>query len=114
MSLSALRTLRVNHAKPEGVVKVVVGKRLKSVDSRPDVITVRTAPELRGMDLRPVIGLPVVLFVCDGFTPLAEQAFDALIAAGAQPIGAVWRDVAVTSHEPSKPALRRAWESLCL
>jgi hypothetical protein len=114
MSLAALRTLRVNHAKPEGVVKVVVGRRIPSVASRPDVISVRTAPELRGMDLRPVIGLPVALFVCDGFTPLAEQAFDALLAAGAMPIGAVWRDEVVTSHEPAKPALRRAWEALCL
>lgn len=114
MSLESLRQLRRAGERPSGVVKVVVGKRLPDVDGDVDVITVPADAQPQHMDWRPVIGLPLVLLVCEGATALAERTFDALMAAKCLPVGAVWGDATVTSDQPSKPVLRRMWELLCL
>lgn len=113
MSLETLGQLRRDGERPSGVLKVVVGKRVPAVDGDVDVIAVPMDAQPQHMDWRPVVGLPLVLLVCDGATALAERVFDALIAAKCKPIGAVWSDVVVTSDEPTKPVLRRMWRTLC-
>lgn len=113
MSLLTLRDLRRSGRKPDGIVKVVVGKR-SSAEDRPDVIAVAPEDRAQFLDWRAAVGLPFALFVCDGATAQAEQVFDALLAANAKPAGACWRDGAVTADEPTAQTLKRMWEALCL
>lgn len=113
MSLETLRQLRREGVKPDGAIKVVVGHRVPAVDGDADVIALPMDAQPHHMDWRPVVGLPVVLLVCDGATALAERVFDALMAVKCQPIGAVWRDVVVTTDHPTEPVLRKLWSALC-
>lgn len=113
MSLSTLRELRLSGAKPDGIVKVVVGKRTPA-DSRPDVVSVTSEDRPHLMDWRPLVGLPAAVFVCRGADDLAERTFDAITAAKCKPSGACWHDGPVSDDEPSRPILKRMWEALCL
>lgn len=114
MSLQALADLRRSGVKPSGPIKVVVGKLVPAVDGYADIVAVPADAQPQHMDWRPLIGLPAVLLVCNGATPLAERVFDSMVAAKCSPIGAAWNDAVVTSDEPTKPVLRRMWEVLCL
>lgn len=114
MSLESLRALRRDGVRPPGVLKVVVGKRVPVVEGDADVIAVPPDAQPHHMDWRPVIGMPLVLLVCEGADPLAERVFDALMAAKCNPVGAVWRDVVVTTDHPTRPVLKKLWEVLCL
>jgi hypothetical protein len=113
MSLEALRELRRSGAKPDGLVKVVVGKRC-AYDDCPDVISVSPSDRPLLMDWRAVVGLPLALFVCDGAEDQAERVLDAALAVNCKPFGACWSDGPVCSHEPSRRPLMRMWELLCL
>lgn len=114
MSLDALRQLRRQGERPTHVF-VVVGKRLPALNDSPRVVAVSTGDQPAQMDWRPVVGLPVALFVCPGADlDLAERTFDAMTVAKCEPIGAVWPDVVVTTDEARKPILRQMWELLCL
>lgn len=113
MTLQALADTRRAGMKPDGIVKVVIGRR-STADDRPDVICVTAADRPAFMDWRAVIGLPVVLFTLDGFNDLGEQTLDAVRAAGGLVIAGAWRDSIVTTDEAIKPMLHRMWEVLCL
>lgn len=113
MSLDTLRALRRSGSRPDGLLKVVVGRH-STAGERPDVIAVAPEDRAQFLDWRAVVGLPFALFVCDGATAQAEQVFDALLTVNAKPAGACWRDGAVTADEATAPTLQRMWEALCL
>lgn len=114
MSLHSLRQHRLQGSVPAGVVKVVVGKRLPAINARPDVIAVDAPDQPALMDWRPVVGLPLALFVCRGADPLAERVLDALMPAGCRLLGSAWHDAIESTDEAIKPVLHRMWEALCL
>jgi hypothetical protein len=115
MSLDALRKLRRRGEKPWGLVKIVIGKPAPYGIERdvPEVISVTSQDQPDLMDWRAVFGLPLALFVCNGSDELAERVLTAVVAAGAQLVGAAWSDVATSTDEAIKPVLRRMWEQLC-
>jgi hypothetical protein len=113
MSLQTLRDLRRAGSKPDGIVKVVVGKRTPA-DSRPDVVSVAAEDRPHLMDWRPLVGLPACLFVCKGADDLAERTYDAMTAAKCHSVGACWFDGPVSSDETTWQTLKRMWEVLCL
>lgn len=112
MSLETLRHLRRNGERPDAVVKVVIGKRHAAIEASPDVVTVLALDQPAFIDWRPLVGLPVVLFVCDGANDLGERVLDCVKAAGCKLLGAVWSDVEV-APEVAKPALQKMWRVLC-
>jgi hypothetical protein len=112
MSLSMLRDLRLDGQRP-ALVKLAIGAK-RPLDDRPDLIALGADAQPERMDWRPLIGLPVALFVGDGHGDVAQRAFESAVAAGALPIGAAWSDVEVSTDEAIKPSLRRMWEVLCL
>lgn len=114
MSLDSLRDLRRSGSSPDVIVKVVVGRRIPALEASPDVITILPADQPALLDLRPIVGLPLALFVCPGSDELAESTLDALLAAGGRVHGAAWSDATCTTDEPTKPVLHRMWELLCL
>jgi hypothetical protein len=114
MSLDALRELRRSHAKPDSLLKVIVGKRAPDFDTRPEVISVVEADQPALMDWRPVLGLPLALFVCQGAEALAVPVAEAAVAAGAHLQGSAWHDSETCTDEAIKPVLRQMWEVLCL
>jgi hypothetical protein len=113
MTLQALRQVRLQGGKPSSLVKVVVGKRVPALESQPDLITVTDSDRPALMDWRPVVGLPVVLFVCRGADLLGEAVLDALVPAGCRLEGAAWWDATVSTDEETKPVLHRMWDLLC-
>lgn len=112
MSLESLRQYRRQGQRPS-LVKLVVGASA-AVGDGPDLIAISADARADRMDWRAVIGLPLALFVADGADAAGEQAFDAAVAAGAQPLGACWRDGAVSTNEEVRAILPRMWEVLCL
>lgn len=112
MSLDSLRQLRRQGEKPDSIVKVVIGRRHPVFEGAPDVVTVAAPDQPMFMDWRPVVGLPVAIFVCDDCSDLGERVFDAIKAAGGKFLGVVWRDTAL-APEPAQPVLNKMWRTLC-
>ncbi len=113
MSLEALRELRQHGEKPSGVIKIVIGQRSPAVDEYADVIAVLPTDQPQHMDWRPVVGLPLVLLICDGASTLADKVLTAVMAAGGKPLGASWSDDSTSTDEAIRPTLRRMWRLLC-
>lgn len=113
MSLQTLRELRRQRAKPDSLLKVVVGQRVPDFDARPEVISVIADDKPYLMDWRPVLGLPLALFVCRGAEALAVPVADAVVAAGGLLQGSAWGDTETSTDEAIKPVLRQMWEELC-
>ncbi len=82
MSLESLRELRRTGYRPEAVL-VIVGKTKLPTDDPNTVVVDRF-----GVDLRPLVGMPVFVLILDVATTLATHVIDGLQGVNAALLGA--------------------------
>lgn len=116
MSLSAIRSVRLNGRRP-GVVTVVIGPAPKWLDDDAQHIVIAEGDTPSLMDWRPVVGLWLALIQTARLPELAASVMDHADAAGAKFFGAADHTgtyPTVMNAGPEHHAvLRNTWENLC-
>lgn len=121
MTLQAIRDMRLQRVKPNGVVNVIVGKAPKFCRSDPDVIELPRGSQPGLMDWRPVVGLWVAFYLVDKDWTVMDAAVKAADAAGAKLLGFATDGKAYPlanfadpeTEEKVKRLMRRELEAMC-
>lgn len=111
MSLHTLRQMRLAGSRP-ALVTVLVGKPPKWLDDAPDIVVIDRDPA--GMDLRPLMSLPVLTFEIQPNPDLLARTLDALEAEGVEFRGTCGKAGVVGLNERQERAMVRYRERLCM
>lgn len=117
MSLQAIREMRMNRAKPSGVLSVVIGRVGPLHRGDPEVIELLPGcnPEL--MDWRPTVGLWMNFYHLDTDPKVMNAAFESALKAGAKVMGYAHRDAVgalcdFSTADDEKKLERLLWQGL--
>lgn len=121
MSLQAIREMRLQRQKPNGVVNVIVGKAPKFCRADPDLIELPRGSQPGLMDWRPVVGLWVSFYLVEEDWTVMDAAVKAADAAGAKLFGFACREDAFPlctfadpeTEKKAERSLRRYLELMC-
>lgn len=121
MSLQAIREMRLQRVKPNGVVNVIVGKAPSFCKRDADLIELPRGSQPGLMDWRPVVGLWVAFYLVDEDWTVMDSAVKAADAAGAKLLGFASKSNAyplanfadTETEEKVKRLMRRELEAMC-